>query len=93
MRTEWRDELAEIRIALTDEQLEVIAERVAELLAERSPAAADGYLDSDEAAEYLGCSRGRVHDLVQVGKLEPRRDGRRLRFRRSDLEHYLEASR
>jgi hypothetical protein len=27
---------------------------------------------------------------VQLGKLEPRRDGRRLLFRRADLDAYLE---
>jgi excisionase family DNA binding protein len=40
----------------------------------------------------LACSRGHLYDLVQLGKLKPRRDGRRLLFRRGDLAAYLEAS-
>ena len=50
------------------------------------------WLNSDEAAQYLGCPRSRIHDLVQLRRLEPARDGRRLLFRRSDLDAYLEAS-
>jgi len=83
----------ELRLQLTDEQLEQIAERVAGLLADRSAPAADGYLSTEAAAEYLCCPRGRIHDLVQLGKLEPLRDGRRLLFRRADLDGYLEAQR
>ena len=50
------------------------------------------WLNSDQAAEHLSCQRARVHDLVQLRKLEPRRDGRRLLFRREDLDAYLESS-
>lgn len=50
------------------------------------------WLNSDQAANYLGCPRSRIHDLVQLRKLEPTRDGRRLLFRRSDLDACLEAT-
>lgn len=47
------------------------------------------WLNAAEAASYLACSRDRVYDLVQLGKLEASRDGRRLLFRRADLDGYL----
>ena len=50
------------------------------------------WLNSDEAARYLGCPRSRIHDLVQLRKLQPTRDGRRLLFRRGDLDGYLETT-
>jgi excisionase family DNA binding protein len=79
---------------LDDQALAVLAERLAPLLADRL-AQRDGlpaWLDTKAAAEYLSCSPGRIHDLVGLRKLEPRRDGRSLRFRREDLDAYLEAS-
>jgi excisionase family DNA binding protein len=50
------------------------------------------WMNSDQAAEYLGCSRDRIHDLVQLRKIEARRDGRRLLFRCEELDAYLESS-
>jgi excisionase family DNA binding protein len=84
----------EVTFSLSREQLEQIAERVAELLTERqAPTGEDPWLNSDQAAAYLGCPRSRIHDLVQLRRLHPHRDGRRLLFRRSDLDAYLGARR
>ena len=47
-------------------------------------------LSTDDAARHLACSRDRLYDLVQLGKLKPRRDGRRLLFKLTDLDTYLE---
>jgi len=79
-------------IELSGEQLDAIAERVAGLLADSQPTPAE-WLNANDAAQHLACSRDRLYDLVQLGKLEPRRDGRRLLFRRSDLDAYIEAAR
>ena len=77
--------------ALTDEHLDQLADLLAPRLVRRLiPSHDDRWLNSHQAAEYLGCPRSRIHDLVQLGKLTPRRDGRRLAFKRSDLEAYLE---
>jgi excisionase family DNA binding protein len=74
--------------SLDDQALEALAARLRPFL----PApAVDGYLDTTSAAQYLCCSPGRIHDLVQLGKLVPLRDGRRLLFKRSGLDAYLEA--
>jgi hypothetical protein len=81
-----------IRVELTPDQLDAIAELVAARIAPRSSVDAPTWLDTRGAAEYIAGSTGRVHDLVQLGKLVPRRDGRRLLFRRVDLDAYLEGS-
>jgi excisionase family DNA binding protein len=48
------------------------------------------WLSTEDAARHLACSRDRLYDLVQLGKLKPRRDGRRLLFKLADLDAYLE---
>jgi excisionase family DNA binding protein len=79
---------------LSGDDLEALADRLAPLVAVRlrSDRSDEGYLDSADAAAFMGCSRARIHDLVQLGHLAPLRDGRSLRFRRADLRAYLEAS-
>lgn len=72
------------------EGLEPLVERIVD---ERLAQALDGqrakdpWLDSAAAAQYLGVSRQRIHDLVWSGRL-PRcgEKGERLYFRRSTLE-------
>jgi excisionase family DNA binding protein len=79
--------------ALDEPALDALAELLAPRLAARfsAPAGASPWLDASGAAEYLATTRGRLYDLVQLGKLSPRRDGRRLLFRRDDLDRYLAA--
>jgi excisionase family DNA binding protein len=79
---------------LDDDALDRLAELLAPRLARRlgGEAGADPWLNAEQAAEHLACSAGRLYDLVQLGKLSARRDGRRLLFRRSDLDAYIEAA-
>jgi excisionase family DNA binding protein len=81
-----------VELRLTPEQVEQIAQRVAELLSTDRPRSVDqdGYLNADQAAAYLACPKGRIYDLVQLRRLRPVRDGRRVLFRRCDLDAYLE---
>ena len=72
---------ATAQIVITDEQVEQIARRAAQLVAERQESVSP-WLDTKNAAAHLCCGTDRIHDLVQLGKLTPRRDGRRLLFRR-----------
>jgi excisionase family DNA binding protein len=81
---------AGLTLALPDETLEAIAQRVAEIVVDRRGAAADAWLNVEQAAEYMACAKHRVYDLVEQGRLVPGRDGRRLVFRRSALDAYLE---
>jgi excisionase family DNA binding protein len=83
---------ATLALTLPAELVEQIAQRAAAIVAERQTPAASPWLDTKGAAGYLACGTDRIHDLVQLGKLHPRRDGRRLLFRRDDLDAYLEAS-
>jgi len=80
----------ELVVTLAPEQIHAIAERAASLMADR--AEPSPWFDTIAAARHLCCSPGRIHDLTQLGKLRPRRDGRRLLFRREDLDAYLESA-
>jgi excisionase family DNA binding protein len=80
-------------LELPDELVEQIAARAAELVTERQEANVSPWLNAENAAAYIDAPVSRVHDLVQLRKLEPRRDGRRLLFRREALDRYLEDSR
>jgi len=78
-----------VAIALSDEDVERVARRVVAVMGENTPAA-DPLLTVEEAADYLRCSRQRLYDLVSAARLKPGRDGKRLLFRRSVLDRYLE---
>ncbi len=74
--------------------VEQIARRAADLLAERRPSTEiSPWLSAPEAADRLRCNADRIYDLIALGKLKPRRDGRRVLLHRGDLDAYLEASR
>lgn len=73
------------------ELVEQIAKRAAVIATQLGPEAPP-WLDTKGAAEHLACGTDRIHDLVQLGRLHPRRDGRRLLFRPADLDAYLEAN-
>lgn len=47
------------------------------------------WLTVAEAARYRSCSPSRIHLLVREGKLSAVRDGRRLLFRRAQLDEAL----
>lgn len=81
-----------LSLDIPDELVERIARRAADIVAEREQKApsAPQWLDTAGAAEHLACSKGRIHDLVQLRKLRPRRDGRRLLFKREELDAYVE---
>lgn len=72
--------------------LEVVASRVADMLAEREPDP-EPWIDVKRAAEHLSCPPGRIYALA--GTTPPRipvhRDGSRLLFRRSELDEFVAA--
>jgi excisionase family DNA binding protein len=75
--------------------VDAIAERVAERLEPQLAAAGAGdpWVDVDQAAAYLACKPQRIHDLVSQERLRPDgRDGRRLLFRRSALDAYVQGA-
>lgn len=76
---------------LEDLVARAVEQKIAEVLAQQS--AEDPWYDSGAAAEYLGVSRQRIHDLTHQGLL-PRigEKGERLFFRRSTLDAYRQGA-
>jgi excisionase family DNA binding protein len=81
-----------LAVTLSDADVERIAQRAAEIIAERQTSTSSPWLSVPEAAERLRCGRDRIYDLIALGKLQPVRDGRRVLLRTEDLDRYLEAS-
>jgi excisionase family DNA binding protein len=80
-----------LNVSLPPEFLEAVAQRAAEILAERQgePVADDGYLDVDGAAAFLACGKGRIYDLVSARRIPVHRDGSRLLFDRGELRRWV----
>ena len=53
----------------------------------------DPMLDADQAAELLGISREWIYKMARRGELPYYRLGRAMRFRRSELDAFLEEAR
>jgi excisionase family DNA binding protein len=49
----------------------------------------ESYLNVEQAADFLACGKRRIYDLVESERLECRRDGTRLVFKREWLEAVL----
>jgi excisionase family DNA binding protein len=81
--------MIELTVTLTDQQLAEIAERAAGLVSTAAETTSP-WLNVAEAAERLRCRKDRIYDLIALGKLHPRRDGRRVLLRRDDLDAYIE---
>jgi excisionase family DNA binding protein len=72
--------------------LEHVIDAVADAVAARVTAKGsdEPYLSAEQAAEYLACTPKRIYELVAADRLRHYRDGRRLLFRRDDLDAALE---
>ena len=81
-----------LTLPVPPELLEAIAVRAADLVEDRSREEAEPWIDVEEAAEYMACKPQRIYDLVSQGRMRHRKDGRRLLFRRSWLDAYLEGA-
>lgn len=73
---------------LLEEQLEALAARVAELVADRQPVA---LLDAAQAGEQLGVPRSWVLAEARADRLPHRRLGRYVRFDPAELEAWSRA--
>ncbi len=80
-----------LTIDLSPELLEQVAERAAELLAERqAEPVQDGWLrGADRIAEYLDCSTSRIYALNSARRLPVSKDGSALIARKSELDAWL----
>ncbi len=79
-----------LSLALPPELVEVVAERAAEIVAERLAPLTEPWVGVDQAAEHLACPKSRIYALVSARRIPHEKDGSRLLFRRSDLDAWLE---
>ena len=81
-------------MVLSDEALEAIAARAADLVldrlaSERAEPPSSGYLTVAEAAAYLRCKPQRVYDLRSSGRLAGVKDGSRVLIAEDALVAHL----
>lgn len=79
----------EFALPLPAELVDALAERVAERVAATMPTPRDPYMNVDEAAEYIACGKKRIYELKERGAVACYQDGKRLLFRREDLDAYV----
>lgn len=83
-----------VSIEITDEMVEAIAKRAADLVQARtkhSDPNAAGYLDVAGAAAYLACPKSRIYSLVSTRRIPFHKDGSRTLFDRQELRDYVAA--
>jgi excisionase family DNA binding protein len=78
-----------LTIALPDEVIEAIADRVAERVARSQPAVDEGFLDVTAAAAFLSCRPSRLYALASARRIPHYKDGSRLLFDRRELREYV----
>ena len=78
----------DLSLKVSPELLEAIAQRTAEILRETSEQE-DRWMNLDEAVDYLRCKRSRLYEFTRRGEIPHSRDGRRLLFRRSELDQWV----
>jgi excisionase family DNA binding protein len=79
-----------VTIDVPDALIEIIVNRVLERLEARERPETEPWMNVAEAAAYLACPVSRVYALVSKRAIPCRKDGRRVVFRRSELDRYLE---
>jgi excisionase family DNA binding protein len=84
-----------IVLELSDEVVEAIAERAADLVVARQPRHGRGspYLTVAEAAEQLRCKPQRLYDLASAGRLSRYKDGSRVLLSRGEIDAHLTGER
>jgi excisionase family DNA binding protein len=90
--------MAELSFLSRDAQAELeafVTKLIAVELKRRAPrpasTAASPYLRTDEAAEYMRCSRQRVYDLLSAHRLTRVKEGNRTLVSRAEIDSYLAA--
>jgi hypothetical protein len=84
----------ELVVTLSDEQLEQLAARAAELLAERQESAAEPWLTVEQAAEHLAISTSQLYSLTSQrhhNGLPLTKEGSRNYYRASELDAWRRA--
>jgi excisionase family DNA binding protein len=76
-------------IPLPPELVETVAERAAELVAERQADRDEGYLDVKGAAKFLSCGVHRIYAMTSAGRIPFEREGGRLLFDPRELREWV----
>jgi excisionase family DNA binding protein len=75
-------------VELTPEFVEAVAQRVAEILAEKQTSTAE-WVTVDVVAQHLGLSRVRVYELAKDGMPHRRVGQRTLRFQSEAVDEWI----
>jgi hypothetical protein len=83
----------DLQVTLDSEQLELIVQRAAEILAEQQQSATvDGWIrGAVKIAAYVDAPASRVYALSAAGRMPVERDGSNLIARRSELDAWVRA--
>ena len=79
-----------VTLALSDAELDGLAERVAELVLARMTTPTQ-YMTVLETAGYLRLSENSIRNLVASNQIPHKRIGRSVRFRASEIDAWLDA--
>jgi excisionase family DNA binding protein len=77
-----------LSVDFPQELIEQIAQRAAELIADR-PSQTEGFLDVEGAASFLACPKSRIYSLVSAKRIPFHKDGSRTLFDRAELHEYV----
>ncbi len=86
-----------LALTLPSELLDVLAERVADVLVERGLVVAEAasgpepWIGVEDAARHLACPKSRLYSLVSARRIPHEKDGSRVLFRRSELDAWVES--
>lgn len=80
---------ATLSLPFPDEWLDEIARRVVALMGQAPTDDADPWMTVQEAAAHMRRTTNRIYKLVEQGSLPHYREGRRLLFKRSELDSFI----
>lgn len=80
---------AALVLPFPDDWLDEIARRVVALMGQAPTGDADPWMTVTDAARHMGCTTNRVYKLVAQESLPHYREGRRLLFKRSELDSFI----
>lgn len=80
----------EIHLVLPDSVLESVAQRAAELVADRPADNEDRFINAAEAAQFLGVTKQRIYQLASLDRIPSRKIGSSRRFLRSELRAWAD---
>jgi excisionase family DNA binding protein len=75
-------------LQLTDVELDRLADLLSERVAARTGTGSP-WLTAGDAADHLACPESRIRKLTMTGELPCHRDGRRVLYRRDELDAYV----